>query len=495
MAAGENPAAMAGGAGSCAGEEVCGAPAFFVGDETVQWLGRSGCAAWWVQGERSPAGSVCCCGCVTCCGVCAAVSNGVRSPFASGGLPLEWPCYGTCPVLNSTYHNYRNGLNAMDFELPEEIGALREMVRRFAAEEIRPHAREWDREQWAPDELVAKLGELGLMGILTPEEYGGGGFGYLANAVMMEELARQDGGVALLVAAHNGLCLSHLLLAANEEQKQKYVRKLATGAHLGAWGLTEPGCGSDAAALTTRAERDGDGWRITGNKMFITNGARAQVFVVMARTDAEKGAKGISAFVVERGAEGFTIEAKEDKLGIRSSDTVPLTFENCYVPREHLVGEEGMGYVNALQVLERGRVGIAALSVGLARGCLEESIAYANDRQAFGKPIAVHQAINFMLADMATQIEAARLLVHDAASTLDRGEGAVLKACVAKAYATEMATQVGLKAIQVHGGYGYTKDMPVERYMRDAKLMEIGEGSSEIQRIVIARQLLEGNML
>jgi len=379
----------------------------------------------------------------------------------------------------------------MSFDLPEEIVALRDVVRGFAAKEIRPYAREWDREQSMPDELVAKIGELGLLGIMVPTEYNGAGLSYLANSVIVEEIARQDGGVALFIAAHNGLCISHLLIAANDEQKRKYLPKLATGEHIGAWALTEPGCGSDAAALKTRAVKDGDGWRITGHKMFITNGARAQVFVVMAVTDPEQGANGISAFVVERGAEGFRIGAKEDKLGIRSSDTVPLDFEDCYVGPDALVGELGHGYKDSLAVLERGRVGIGAMSVGLARGALEEATAYANEREAFGKPIAKHQAISFMLADMATEIEAARLLVRDAALSLDAGKSDPLKASVAKLFASEIATKAGLNAIQIHGGYGYTKDMPVERYMRDAKLCEIGEGSSQIQRIIIARELLK----
>jgi alkylation response protein AidB-like acyl-CoA dehydrogenase len=378
----------------------------------------------------------------------------------------------------------------MSFDLPEDVVALRDVVRDFAANEIRPHAREWDREQSMPDELTAKAGELGLLGIMVPEKYHGAGLSYLANSVIVEEIARQDGGVALFVAAHNGLCVSHLLIAASEEQKARYLPKLATGEHLGAWGLTEPGCGSDAAAMKTRAVRDGDGWRITGHKIFITNGARAQVFVVMAVTDPEQGASGISAFIVERGAEGFTVGPKEDKLGIRSSDTVPLDFDNCYVGPGALVGELGQGYKNALAVLERGRVGIGAMSVGLARGALEESLAYANEREAFGKPIARHQAISFMLADMATEIEAARLLVRDAALSLDRGKSDPLRASIAKLFASEIATKAALNAIQIHGGYGYTKDFPVERYLRDAKLCEIGEGSSQIQRIVIARQLL-----
>lgn len=379
----------------------------------------------------------------------------------------------------------------MNFDLPEDLTALRDVVRDFAAREIRPHSRLWDREQFIPDDLTAKIAELGLLGVMVPEKYGGAGLNYLANSVIIEELARQDGGVALFVAAHNGLCVSHILRAASEEQKQKYLPKLASGEWLGAWGLTEPGSGSDAAALKTKAIKDGAGWRISGHKMFITNGARAQAFVVMATTDPEAGAKGVSAFIVERGAKGFTIGPKEDKMGVRASDTVPLDFDDCYVGPEALCGRLGEGYKDSLAVLERGRVGIGALSVGLARGALEEALAYAQERQTFGKPIARHQAISFMLADMATQIEAARLMIRDAALSLDAGSSDPLKASMAKLFATEMATRVCLDAIQIFGGYGYTKDVPVERYMRDAKLCEIGEGSSQIQRIVIARHLLK----
>lgn len=378
----------------------------------------------------------------------------------------------------------------MNFDLPEDLIALRDMVRDFAATEVRPHSREWDEQQMMPDELIRKMAGIGLLGPMIPTEYGGSGLGYLANAVIMEEMARQDGGVALFLAAHNGLCCSHLLLGGSAEQHAKYLPRLATGEHIGAWGLTEPGCGSDAGALTTRAVKDGAGWRITGHKQFITNGLRAQIFVVMARTDPDKGAKGISAFVVERGMQGFSIGRKEDKLGMRCSDTVTLNFEDVYVPDESMVGPRGNGYVDALRVLERGRVGIGALSVGLARGALEESLQYATTRTAFGKPLIEQQAIQFMLADMATQVDAARLLVHDAAQSLDRGESEKIKACMAKLYASEIATKVCLDAIQIHGGYGYTKEVPVERYMRDAKLCEIGEGSSQIQRILIARELL-----
>ena len=380
----------------------------------------------------------------------------------------------------------------MDFELPEDIVAFRDMVRRFAEEEIRPRAREWDQNQLIPDEIVAKLGELGLMGTLTPEKYGGSGLNYLANSVIIEELARHDGGLGLMVAAHNGLYQSHIRMAGSEEQKQKYLPKLASGEWLGGWGLTEPECGSDAAALLSRAEKDGDGWRLTGHKQFITNAKRGRVFVIMARTEPELGPKGISAFIVEREDEGFEVGSKEDKLGMRSSDTMTLDYENVYVGPERLLGEYNRGYADALKILERGRVAIAALSVGMGRGSLEESLVYANQRIAFGKPLARLQAIQFMLADMATELEAARLLVYDAATTLDRGDDSKTKACIAKLFASEVATKAGMAAIQIHGGYGYTKDFPVERYMRDAKLCEIGEGSSEIQRIVIARELLSG---
>jgi alkylation response protein AidB-like acyl-CoA dehydrogenase len=381
----------------------------------------------------------------------------------------------------------------MNFNLPEDLATLRDVVRDFAANELRPHSRDWDRDQWLPDEPIQKMGELGLLGVMIPVELGGAGLGYLANAILMEEIARQDGAVALLLAAHNGLCIAHMNVAANDEQKRKYFPRLASGEILGAWGLTEPGCGSDAAAMTTRATRDGGGWRISGHKQFITNGARAGVYVITAITDPGKGARGISAFLVERGAEGFEIGHKEDKLGMRASDTVTLNLDKVYVGPEALCGAEGAGYIDALKVLERGRVGIGALSVGLARGALEESIAYSRDRHAFGQPLADHQAIQFMLADMATETDAARLLVWDAAITLDQGCSDRMKSSVAKLFASEIATKAALNAIQIHGGYGYTKDVPVERYMRDAKLCEIGEGSSQIQRIIIARELLKAD--
>lgn len=381
----------------------------------------------------------------------------------------------------------------MTFDLPEEIVTLREVVRKFAAEEIRPHAREWDEKQWLPDSVIAQMAELGLLGIMIPTEYGGSGMGYLANATVMEEVARQCGGTALMLAAHNGLCVAQINLAANAEQKKKYLPRLAAGELIGAWGLTEPSCGSDAGALKTKAVPDGNGWRITGHKQFITNGARAGVFVVIAITDPDKGGKGISAFIVEKGAAGFSVGRKEDKLGMRCSDTVTLNFDNVHVGPEAMLGARGAGYIDALKVLERGRVGIGALSLGLARGSLEESLSYVKERAAFGKTLADFQAIQFMLADMATEIEAARLLIWDAAQSLDRGDTNRLKSSIAKMFASEIATKAALNAIQIHGGYGYTKEVHVERYMRDAKLCEIGEGSSQIQRIIIARELLTGN--
>jgi alkylation response protein AidB-like acyl-CoA dehydrogenase len=381
----------------------------------------------------------------------------------------------------------------MNFDLPEDLVTLRDMVREFAANEIRPHARDWDRDQWLPEETVAKMAEIGLLGPTIATEYGGSGLGFLANAVIMEEVARQCGATALFLAAHNGLCISQMNIAASDEQKRKYFPRLAKGELIGAWGLTEPGCGSDAANMSTRAVKDGAGWRITGHKQFITNGARAGVFVVMAVTEPEKKGKGVTAFIVEKGAPGFSIGTKEDKMGMRASDTVVLNFEDVRVGPEAMCGQYNMGYVDAMKVLERGRVGIGALSVGLARGALEESISYSKQRLAFGKPIADLQAIQFMLADMATEIDAARLLVHDAAITLDGGESDRVKSSVAKMFASEIATKACLNAIQIHGGYGYTKDIPVERYMRDAKLCEIGEGSSQIQRVIIARELLSGD--
>ncbi len=382
--------------------------------------------------------------------------------------------------------------NTMDYELPEEMVMLRDMARKFAAERIGPNAREWDRTGEIPLEVVKELGELGFLGVRVPPELGGAGIGYLGMSVIIEELARQCGGTALMVSAHNGLCCAHLMVGANDAQKKKYLPPLARGEMLGSWCLTEPGSGSDAAALKTRAVLDGDTWVINGSKVFVTNGSRAGVYIVHARTDPEASkAKGISSFIVERDTAGLEIGPKEDKMGVRASDTVPVTLEDVRVPRENLCGELHKGFYDVMRVLERGRITIGSLSVGLARGAFEESVRYATEREQFGKPLAKMQAIQFKLADMATQIDAARLLVRKSAILQDSGKSSNLESAMGKLYASEMATRVCLDAIQIHGGYGYLKDMPVERLMRDAQLCEIGEGSSEIQRLVIARQLLD----
>lgn len=379
----------------------------------------------------------------------------------------------------------------MDFELSEDLLALQDVARDFAAEHIAPNARQWDREADIPREIVRKLGELGFLGVFTPTEYGGSGLGDLAGTVIMEEIARHCGATALMLDAHNALCTAHLLRAANEEQKAKYLPKLATGECLGAWALTEPGCGSDAAALTTSARLEGNQWVLNGAKQWITNGYYAGVYVVMARTDPAKGAKGISAFIVERDTPGFERGPKEDKFGMRASDTVGLMFDNCRIPKENLCGKLGDGFIDAMKVLERGRITISALAVGLARGALEESLAYAKQRTAFGKPLFDHQSIQFMLADMAMEVDAGRLLTRRSAILSDTGQPSNIEASVAKLFTSEMATRACLNAIQIHGGNGYTKEVPVERYMRDAKLCEIGEGSSQIQRMIIARHYLE----
>ncbi|RME39791.1 MAG: acyl-CoA dehydrogenase [Planctomycetota bacterium] len=379
----------------------------------------------------------------------------------------------------------------MDFELPDDLKTLQEVARRFAEENIAPYARTWDREADIPRDLVAKLAEVGFLGIFTPTEYGGAGLGDLGAAVIMEEIARHCGATALMLDAHNALCTAHLLIAANDEQKAKYLPPLAKGEYLGAWALSEPGCGSDAAALTTTATLDGDQWVLNGSKQWITNGHYAGLYVVMARTTPEGGPKGISAFLVERGTPGLTIGPKEDKLGMRGSDTVGLTFEDARIPKNALCGELHHGFIDAMKVLERGRITIAAMAVGLARGSMEEALAYAKQRKAFGKTLFEHQAIQFKLADMAMEIDAGRLLTHKAAILSDAGEPCNVEASMAKLFTSEMAVRHGIQAIQIFGGMGYTKEVPVERYLRDAKLCEIGEGASEIQRMIIARHYLE----
>ena len=378
----------------------------------------------------------------------------------------------------------------MDFELSEEQALLRKTVREFAERELAPHSREWDEKQAFPREVFGRLGALGLAGCCWPEEYGGSGLSTLDWAIVMEELARADAGVALSLAAHHSLCSAHVYLAGSEEQKRRFLPPLARGEKVGCWGLTEPGSGSDAGGMRTTAVRDGGHWVLSGSKNFITNGGTADTAVVMAVTDRAAGKKGISAFVVERGTPGFRAGKKEDKLGVRSSDTSELAFEDCRVPAANLIGHEGMGFVDTLKILDKGRVGIAAFSVGIARAALEASMRYALERKQFGHPIADFQAIQFKVSEMATKTEASRLLTWRAAAMADAGRSHTAESAMAKLFASEAAVEIALEAIQVHGGYGYLKDYPVERYLRDAKIGTIGEGTSEVQRLVIARQLL-----
>ena len=378
----------------------------------------------------------------------------------------------------------------MDFQLPEDLIALRNTVREFCETEVKPFAREWDETEEFPKKTVEKIGELGLLGMGVPEEYGGVGLSALGIATVIEEIARYDGSLALTVASHNGLCTNHLRSFASEALKSKWRPKLATGEAMGAWALSEPGSGSDAAGLLTTAVRKGDGWVLNGSKMWITQGTVGGVYVVLASTDREKKQKGITAFVVEPGTPGFTTVPVKHKLGMRSSDTAELVFENCFVPDSNRVGEVDSGFVDTCKILDKGRITIGALAVGLGRGALEEASAYAKDRKAFGHPIADFQAIRFMLADMQTEIDAARLLVQRAATLCDAGRPYTKEASMAKVFASEASSRACNKALQIHGGYGYTKEFPVERYLRDAKLCEIGEGTSEIQRVVISREIL-----
>ena len=378
----------------------------------------------------------------------------------------------------------------MDFRPTEEQELLRRSVREFAETEMRPHAREWDESQHFPAELMPKLAAIGLLGIQFPEAYGGAGMSAIEYCICLEELARVDPAVALSVAAHNGLCSSHIFLFGTDAQKQKYLIPLARGEKIGAWGLTESTSGSDAAGMRTTAARAGDCWVLNGSKTFTTHGRVGDTMVAMAVTDRAAGTKGISAFIAEKGTPGMTPGKKEDKLGMRASDTSEVLFENCRLPADQLLGGEGQGFVNTMQVLDSGRIGIAALSVGLAQGAYEAALAYARVRKSFGKTISSFQAIQWKLADAATRIEAARLLTYRAAYLKDRGGRTTLESSMAKLYASETAVRVAEDGVQIHGGYGFVKDYPAEKYFRDVKLTTIGEGTSEIQRLVIARQLL-----
>ena len=377
----------------------------------------------------------------------------------------------------------------MDFT--EEQLMLRDMVREFARNEIEPVAAEMDEKNEFPRENFKKMAELGLLGIPFPEEYGGAGMDTTAMALAIEEIAKACGGTCLSLAAHISLCATPIYLFGTEEQKKKYLVPLAQGEVLGSFCLTEPGSGSDAGAAKTTAVLEGDHYVLNGSKMFVTNAGYADTFVVFAKTDPEQGVRGMSAFIVEKGSDGLVVGPKENKLGVRASDTRPVTFENCRVPRENLLGEENQGFKIALKTLDGGRVGIGAMSVGLAQAAMEKAAAYAKERVAFGKPIAEFQAIQWMLADMATEIHAARLMVHHAARLRDAGKPYTKEAAMAKLFASEMAMRATKNAIQIFGGYGFCMDYPVERYWRDTKLTVIGEGTSEIQRLIISRELLK----
>lgn len=379
----------------------------------------------------------------------------------------------------------------MDLRPTSQHVLLRRTVREFAEAEIGPNVMKWDEAEAFPQTLVSRMAGLGLMGIQYPESLGGAGMSAIEYCICIEELARVCPSVSLSVAAHNGLCTSHLHLFGNDAQRQRYVVPLIRGDYLGAWGLTESGAGSDAAAMRTSARRDGDRWIINGSKQFITHGSVGGVMVVMAVTDRAKGNRGISAFVVPRGTEGMRAGKKEHKLGMRASDTSEVLFENCRVPAEAMVGEEGQGFINTLQVLDVGRIGIAALAVGLAQGAYEAALRYSKERRQFAQPIAGFQAIQWKLADMATRIQAARLLTYRAAWLKDQGVVRTgRESSMAKLYSSEIAVRAAEECVQIHGGYGFIKDYPAEKFFRDVKLCTIGEGTSEIQRLVIARQLL-----
>lgn len=378
----------------------------------------------------------------------------------------------------------------MNFELSEEQLQIKFSVREFAESEIRPNVMEWDETQHFPDELRPKLAELGLLGVIFPEEYGGAGLGYVEYATIIEEIARVCGSVGLSVAAHNSLCSNHIYKFGSEDQKKKYLVPLTQGETWGAWGLTESQAGSDASGTRTTAVRTESGWVVNGSKNFITHAITGNTLVAVAVTDKEKGNKGISAFIFDKSMAGFRSDKKENKLGMRASETASVVFEDCHVNEETLLGNLGEGFKQAMHILDGGRISIAALSVGIAQGAYEAAVKYAKERVQFGKAIAEFQAIQFKLAEMATQIECARLLTLQAAAMKDAGKSHTKESAMAKLFASETAVRVAEESIQIHGGYGYTKDYPAEKYWRDAKLCTIGEGTSEIQRMVIAKSLL-----
>lgn len=378
----------------------------------------------------------------------------------------------------------------ISFTSSETQNMVVSMVRDFCHRHIKPYVMEWDEKQEFPIDLFRKMGELGLMGVLVPQEYGGAGFGYFEYVAAIEELAKVDGAIGLSMAAHNSLCTNHILEFGNEEQKQRYLPKLATGEWIGAWGLTEPNTGSDAGNMRTVAVKDGDYYIINGTKNFITHGKSGQVAVVIVRTGEVGDSHGMTAFIVEKGTPGFTSGKKENKLGMRASETAELIFTDCRVHKSQMLGKEGEGFIQALKILDGGRISIAALSLGIAQGAFEAALKYSKERHQFNKPISSFQGISFKLADMATKIEAARLLTYRAADLKNRKMTVTRESAMAKLYASEVAVEAANECVQIFGGYGYTKDFPAEKYYRDAKLCTIGEGTSEIQKLVISRTLL-----
>jgi len=379
----------------------------------------------------------------------------------------------------------------VDFEFTDEQQMLRENIREFAEGEIAPHAMEYDEKQEFPHDLVKQAGELGLMGIIFPEKYGGAEMGYVEYVTAIEEISRVDGSMGLTVAAHNSLCCNHIYKFGTEEQKQKYLVPLASGKWVGAWALTEATAGSDAGGTRTVAVEDGDSWVLNGTKTFITHGTVGHVAVIMAVTDKEKAHKGISSFVIEQGTEGYRPGKKENKMGLRASETSEIIMEDCRIPADQIIGERGMGFVQAMKILDGGRISIAALALGMARGAYGAALKYSKEREQFNRPISSFQAIQFMLADMATKIEAASLLTYRSAWMMDQGMNVTKESAMAKLYAGEIGCQVTDTALQIFGGYGLVKDFPVEKFYRDIKLCTIGEGTSEIQRLVIARELMK----
>jgi alkylation response protein AidB-like acyl-CoA dehydrogenase len=379
----------------------------------------------------------------------------------------------------------------MDFHYSEELLEIKRIAHEFAENEIRPHVMEWDEKQIFPRETLGHLANLGFMGVLIPAEYGGAGLGYMEYVTIVEELSRVDGSIGISVAAHNSLCTAHIFESGTEEQRRRFVVPLAKGEKIGAWSLTEPEAGSDAGGTQTTARLDGDRWILNGQKTFTTHGTYGDICVAMALTDKAEGHHGISAFILEKGMPGFFPGKKENKLGLRASDTSTIIFDDCRVPKENLLGQLGEGFIDALKVLDGGRISIAALGVGMAQGAYEAALNYSKQRKQFGKAISEFQAIQFKLADMATEIESARLLMHRAAWMKDQGMQTTAQSSMAKLYSGEVAVRVANECVQIHGGYGYIKEYPAEKFYRDVKLCTIGEGTSEIQRLVIAREILK----